>query len=208
MLPSNGLRGHLGSQEYWPVYAEAERLGCALSVHGGCHANFGIDHLDVWPFVHALGHPWGQMIALAGIVSNGILDRHPGLRIAFLEGGVNWFITCLERFDNSWSAFSQHDPAGRFCAVEPGGRVSDYVLAHADAGRVFVGCEGDEFGLARLVALVGSSPLVFSSDFPHEVTAATCRHEIDELQENPDLADPDKRAILAGNAERLYDLSV
>ena len=73
MLPSNGLKGHLGSREYWPVYAEAERLGCALAVHGGCHANFGIDYLDVWPFVHALGHPWGQMIALAGIVS----QRHP-----------------------------------------------------------------------------------------------------------------------------------
>ena len=150
MLPSNGLKGHLGSREYWPVYAEAERLGCAVAVHGGCHANFGIDHLDVWPFVHALGHPWGQMIALAGIVSNGILDRHPGLRIAFLEGGVNWFVTCLERFDNSWAAFSQHDPDGRFCAVEPGGRVSDYVLAHADAGRIFVGCEGDELGLGPL----------------------------------------------------------
>lgn len=204
MLPSNGLKGHLGSREYWPVYAEAERLGCALSVHGGCHASFGIDHLDVWPFVHALGHPWGQMIALAGIVSNGILDRHPGLRVAFLEGGVNWFVTCLERFDNSWAAFSQHDPAGRFCSVEPGGRVSDYVLAHADAGRIFVGCEGDELGLARFVELVGSAPLVFSSDFPHEVTADTCRQEIGELLENPDLAHSDKQAILAGNAERLY----
>ena len=55
---------------------------------------------------------------------------------------------------------------------------------------------------------MGSSPLVFSSDFPHEVTAATCRHEIDELLENPDLADPDKQAILAGNAERLYGFPV
>ena len=52
--------------------------------------------------------------------------------------------------------------------------------------------------------LVGSAPLVFSSDFPHEVTAATCRHEIDELLENPALAGADKQAILAGNAERLY----
>ena len=204
MLPSNGLKGHLGSREYWPVYAEAERLGCCLAVHGGCHGGWGIDHLDVWPFVHALGHTWGQMIALAGIVSNGVLDRHPGLRIAFLEGGINWFVACLERFDNSWGAFSQHDPDGRFCAVAPGGRVSDYLLAHADAGRLFVGCEGDELGLARFVELVGSGPLVFSSDFPHEVTAATCRHEIDELLENPALAGADKQAILANNAERLY----
>lgn len=35
MLPSSGLRLHLGAQEYWPVYEEAERLGGALAVHGG-----------------------------------------------------------------------------------------------------------------------------------------------------------------------------
>ncbi len=78
------------------------------------------------------------------------------------------------------------------------------MLAHVDAGRIFVGCEGDELGLSRLVELVGSAPLVFSSDFPHEVTADTCRQEINELLENPDLVDADKQAILAGNAERLY----
>jgi len=37
MLPSNGegLRAHLGSKLYWPLYEEAERLGCSLAVHGG-----------------------------------------------------------------------------------------------------------------------------------------------------------------------------
>ena len=32
MLPSTGLKAHLGSREYWPIYAEAERLGCSLGV--------------------------------------------------------------------------------------------------------------------------------------------------------------------------------
>ncbi len=43
MLPSNGLRHHLGSKQYWPIYEEAERLGCPLAVHGGNHQNFGMD---------------------------------------------------------------------------------------------------------------------------------------------------------------------
>jgi predicted TIM-barrel fold metal-dependent hydrolase len=203
MLPSNGLKGHLGSPEYWPIFEEAERLGCCIAVHGGSHIGWGLDHLDVWPLIHALGHPWGQMIALAGIMGNGVFDRFPGLRIAFLEGGVNWFVTCLERFDNSWAAFSQHDPNGRFPAIDDS-RASDYLLGQIDAGRIFIGCEGDELGLGRFVELVGSKPLVFSSDFPHEVTSETCRHEIDELLENPALSGADKQAILADNAERLY----
>ena len=33
VLPSNGLKGNLGSKEYWPVYEEADRLGCVLAVH-------------------------------------------------------------------------------------------------------------------------------------------------------------------------------
>ena len=44
-LPSTGLKAHLGSKEYWPVYAEAERLGCSLAVHGGAHS--GIDRKSV-----------------------------------------------------------------------------------------------------------------------------------------------------------------
>jgi len=39
MLPSNGegIKGHLGSRVYWPIYEEAEKLGCCLAVHGGSH---------------------------------------------------------------------------------------------------------------------------------------------------------------------------
>src|SRR5947208_10333549 len=32
MIPSTGLKGHLGGKEYWPVYAEANRLGCCLGI--------------------------------------------------------------------------------------------------------------------------------------------------------------------------------
>ena len=34
MLPTRGLPNHLGAKEYWPVYEEADRLGCCLAVHG------------------------------------------------------------------------------------------------------------------------------------------------------------------------------
>lgn len=75
-------------------------------------------------------------------------------------------------------------------------------------GRIFVGCEGDELGLGPAVGLIGSTPFFFSSDFPHEVTEETCREEIDELLEQPDLTVADAAAILHGNAERLYRFPV
>jgi predicted TIM-barrel fold metal-dependent hydrolase len=81
-----------------------------------------------------------------------------------------------------------------------------YLQRHIECGRIFVGCEGDGPGLARLVQEFGPRPFVYSSDFPHEVTNATCKHELQELLDNPVLSSDAKAAILHGNAERLYRL--
>jgi predicted TIM-barrel fold metal-dependent hydrolase len=48
---------------------------------------------------------------------------------------------------------------------------------------------------------------VYSTDYPHEVDADTCKHELEELQENPELTAVDKEAILFRNAQRFYQLA-
>ena len=155
MLPSNGLKGHLGSTRVL-AGVRGGRTPRLLPVGARWQPQgLGIDHLDVWQFVHTLGHPAGQMISLAGLVANGVFDRYPGLRMAFLEGGVSWFLTCLERFDSSWASFRQLDPDGRFPRIPAGKKVSEYLVAHIDAGRIFIGCEGDELGLGPAVGLIG-----------------------------------------------------
>jgi predicted TIM-barrel fold metal-dependent hydrolase len=56
MLPSNGeaIQGHLGNKIYWPLYEEAEKLGCALAVHVGCLHNMGLDAFSTYYPAHAL----------------------------------------------------------------------------------------------------------------------------------------------------------
>jgi predicted TIM-barrel fold metal-dependent hydrolase len=206
MLPSVNVKGHLGSKEFWPIYEEANRLGCALAVHGGCHSGFGFDDMNVYAPVHALGHPFGQMVSFAGIVFNGLLDRYPNVRWAFLEGGVAWLLLVLERFDRSWETHVAYDPRGEVIQLRPGERVSDYVRRHIKEGRLYIGCEGEEPDLPYLVKRVGHEPFMFSSDFPHEVNAEMCQRELAEIKEAPELAAEDKAAILAGNAQRFYRL--
>ena len=104
---------HLGSEKYWPIYGEAERLGCAIAIHGGAHEGLLMDDLSPYAPVNALGHPMGQMIAFAGIIFNGIFDKFPGLRIGFMEAGSAWLLTCLERFTGSWESHVQFDPRRR-----------------------------------------------------------------------------------------------
>jgi predicted TIM-barrel fold metal-dependent hydrolase len=82
----------------------------------------------------------------------------------------------------------------------------DYLRRQFQSGRLFVGCEGDEPAIASVVKEIGPHALVFSSDFPHEVNNDSCREEIEELVENPDLDDAAKAGILHANAERFYNL--
>jgi len=207
LLPSTGLKSHLGDKLYWPVYAEADRLGCGLAVHGGAHSGLGFDHLNVFAAIHALGHPFGIAIVFASLVINGIFDKFPNVRFGFLEGGVGWFLLALERLEGSYKAFTPYDPRGEFLRLEPGESVADYIIRHVKAGRIYVGVEGEEPALAYAVKAVGPEAFVFSSDFPHEVNIDTCRHEVEEVLENDALSADDKRAIFYRNAERLYGLA-
>ena len=204
MLPSNGLAGNLGAKQYWPVYAEAERLGCSLSVHGGAHLRMGLDHLDVYPGTHALGHPFGLMISCAGIVMNGIFDKFPGVRIAFLEGGVAWLLLVLERFDRSYDTHIPHNTRGDIIRLQDGEKVSGYIKRLIKEGRFFVGCEGEEPEIGTAIKRVGPQPFLFSSDYPHEVNSAMCKHELAEIVGHEEMNDTDKESVLHRNAESFY----
>lgn len=206
MLPSTGLKDHLGAKEYWPVYAEADRLGCALGVHGGAHGGLGFDHMNVYTPVGALGHPFGLLINFAGVVFNGLLDRYPNARWGFMEGGVAWLLLALERFERAHETHIQYNPRGEL-APRPDESVCAYLRKHVAEGRLYVGCEGDEPAIAEAIRQIGSEAFVFSSDFPHEVNNAMCKEEIAELQAHPLLSAADKENVLWRNAARFYGLA-
>ena len=206
MLPSTGLKAHLGSKEYWPIYQEANRLGCCLSAHGGCHNGMGFDDLNIMAGIHALGHPFGITIGFVSMLLNGIFDKFPNVRFGFLEASVAWLLLAMERCESSYKGQPPVDPRGQYLKLESGESVSQYIVRHIKAGRIFVGVEGDEPELAYAVKKVGNEPFFYSTDFPHEVTNEICRHAIEEVLENEELTEEDKEAILYRNAERFYNL--
>jgi uncharacterized protein len=207
VIPSNSLHGPpLGAPTYFAIYEAANELGCCVAIHGGIHGHMGMDGLDPYAAVHAIGHPLGQMISLASIVFNGVLERFPKIRFGFLEGGVAWFLFCLERFDRSYETHVMRDLRGLYLKLQAGEKISDYIIRHVKARRIFIGCEGGEPLIATAVKMVGNQPFIYSTDFPHEVNAATCEKELTELIENHDLSDADKDAILHSNAVEFYRL--
>jgi hypothetical protein len=89
MLPSR-LAFQSWPSHYWPIYADAEKLGCALAVHGGCHHGMGLDTFETFVPIHGLSHPLSLIIALSGMLYHGVFDEFPRLRVGFLEGGAGW----------------------------------------------------------------------------------------------------------------------
>ena len=209
MLPSNGeaIQGHLGNRIYWPLYEEAEKLGCSLAVHVGCLHRMGLDAFATYYPAHALGHPFSLMIQCAGMLAHGVFDRFPKLRVAFLEGGATWVPFMMDRMDRSYHAgHMQLDLNGELIGgPKPGEKASEYFKKQLCDGRIFVGFDCDDDGLNTAVAKGGRQSFLFGSDFPHEVfDAAKCRHEIDELLERDDLTKHDKEAVLGANALNFY----
>lgn len=210
MLPSNGegIKGHFGAKLYWPIYAEAEKLNVPLALHVGALHHLGMDSIGVYYPVHALGHPFGIMTQAAAMLSYGIFDRFPKLRVGFLEGGATWVPFFMDRLDRSYPHHLQVDIQGEFLpSCNPKVMASEYFRRHVKAGRIFVGFDCDDRGLGFAVQEAGNEAFLFATDFPHEsFNAEHCRHEIHELLERKDISQTDKAAVLATNAKRFYGI--
>ncbi|MEL0083891.1 MAG: amidohydrolase family protein [Gammaproteobacteria bacterium] len=206
MLPPTGLPMLLGQEYYWKVFAAADTLGCALALHGGAHQNMGMDNQGIFAAAHALGHPFGLMLNFTDMLMNGVFERFENVRFGFMEGGLAWFLLCMERCSGSYGAFKPIDPRGNYLQLGKAEKVADRILGYIRSGRLFVGVEGDEPALSYAINSYGSDAFVFSSDYPHEVNKETIEDEIDELMELETITEADKAKVLAGNAQRFYGL--
>jgi predicted TIM-barrel fold metal-dependent hydrolase len=74
-VPATGF-GLLGDKRLHPLYAEAERLGCVIAVHGG-HAT--ADHMRYTRFIqrHTIGFPVSNIIAMTHMTYEGVFELFP-----------------------------------------------------------------------------------------------------------------------------------
>jgi predicted TIM-barrel fold metal-dependent hydrolase len=185
----------LGDARFAPIYETAERLGVMLGVHAsGSHlGGGGVELFPRFIQAHTCSHPFGQMRQLTSIVLEGVPERFPRLRLAFLEAGCGWVPYWMERMDDEYARRAAEAPALRR-------RPSEYVRG----GTLYFACEADEWLLPPAVRLVGERQIVYASDFPH--WDHSYPESLDELRRRGDLTETQKRLILGDNARRLYGL--
>lgn len=102
-IGSNINGRYIGSPEFEPFFAAAERLGMAIFVHAMRPA--GLERLIGPPaFEQVLGFPNEIGHSAASAITSNLLLRHPKLRIAFSHGGGSLAIL-LPRLQHGWHNF-------------------------------------------------------------------------------------------------------
>lgn len=160
VVPPNPVGGRtLSHPDYEPFWSACERRSIAVAIHEGTHARLptaGADRFTTRFALNASSHPLEQMLALLTLIEGGVLERHPGLRVAFLEAGCGWLPYWLWRLDASY-----HYMKGEV-AENVRMKPSEYFRRQC-----FIAIEPEEPGLPEVVRLLGAENLLFGSDYPH-----------------------------------------
>jgi uncharacterized protein len=100
---------YAGRPIHHPAYERlwdcAAGLGVPVTVHEGLSdgiPTLGRERFENPVMLHVLSHPFEQMAACAGLILTGVLDRHPSLKVAFLESGSAWLPYWLDRRTAMW----------------------------------------------------------------------------------------------------------
>ncbi len=180
-------------ERFWQC---AAALGVPITVHEGLSDSLptlGRDRFENPAILHVLSHPFEQMAACAGLIMTGVLDRHPNLRVAFLESGAGWFPYWLQRLDAHWETWNALLPAVRM-------KPSQYFRRQC-----VVSTDPEEEGIAAIVAQGGDENIVWASDYPHP-DAHFPGAVTQTLERMRDVPPASRQKVLATNAARFYAL--
>jgi len=196
-LRSNIVNGKAWHDPYYdPLWDTLEDLNIPVGFHEATGSrsrqsgeqfepNFGLRRIYAQPFE--------QMMGLGSFVAGGILERHPKLKVAFLEANCSWVPWLLWRLDEGYER--EADIFMPELTMAP----SEYFKRQC-----YVSVEPDETLARHVIEELGSDQIVFSTDYPHGDSKYPAA--VERFLELP-LAEEDKRKILWDNCARFYSVT-
>jgi predicted TIM-barrel fold metal-dependent hydrolase len=196
-IPPSCNGKELDDPYYEPFWAEAERLSIGVCVHETMQVlseiPMGERHRDMFPLLHAGTFVMNYMLALGRLIYGGVLDRHPKIRIAFLESGATWLPYWIERLDKYAVNMSDALPDLKKAPHE-------YIC---EGDQLYFALEPDEKLFREVVDIVGEDRLMYASDYPHWDAERGAVKEIHEIKE---FSESRKRKLLRDNVSRFLGL--
>lgn len=159
MLPTGSGRRY-GAPEYRPIFEAAERHGLAVSFHQSLMTTPALGVPRYFFEWHLLAAPQAGMAHVVSLVSGGVFDQFPELRVNMLEAGFAWLPWFLGRMDENFKEFREEVPWVRQLPSEHVRRAVRFStqplgdLAPGDLNRLINDYQIDDL-------------IMFSSDYPH-----------------------------------------
>jgi aminocarboxymuconate-semialdehyde decarboxylase len=154
-IASNVLGRALHGEEYEEFWSEAERLQMPVFIHA-MPADFG-ERLPAGLIpIAAFAVGADALLACAGIITSGLAERHPRLRLAFSHG-AGGFPMMLPRAMYFWGKTWNEEPSDSGEGLSP----AELTRRFYYDGLVF-----DRRALRFLIDLVGHRQVLVGSDFP------------------------------------------
>jgi predicted TIM-barrel fold metal-dependent hydrolase len=181
--------------DYEPFWSAAEDLDFSIGLHEGASGGMpqaGVDRFAKRGAKHIVSHTVEMMLAAMSVIWEGVCDRHPRVRIAFLESGGGWIAGWLDRMDRHFDDKGFNDSG---LSMRP----SDLFQRNC-----WISFEPVEGSLNVLADYIGPHKILWATDYPHPDGFFPGAPAM--IAGRPELSEATKREILGGGARRFYGL--
>jgi predicted TIM-barrel fold metal-dependent hydrolase len=151
-----------GQKRYWPIFEAA----CAANLPIGIHA-FGNGGYPIsgsgWPSYYIeemTGHAQNTQSVLTSLVTEGVFERFPKLRVALIEGGFSWLPSLAWRLDKCWRRLKEETPELKRLP-------SEYIREHVWLTTQPVDEPEPGEHLRDVIDWIGWDRVMFATDYPH-----------------------------------------
>lgn len=184
---TNVAGNELSDPAYAPFWAKAEKLGALVVIHPNGFTEG--KRLERFYFNNVIGNPLETTIALHYLIFDGVLERHPNLKILAVHGG-GYLGGYWGRIDHAWGARSD-------CRAELPNPPTSYLK------KVFVDSVVFTPGqLRNLVETFGADRVLMGTDYPFDMADYDpVGHVVSSGLDEATVA-----AICGGNAKQLLGL--
>jgi aminocarboxymuconate-semialdehyde decarboxylase len=184
---TNVVGKELSDPEFAPFWKKAEELGALVVIHPNGFT--GGERFSRLYFNNVIGNPLDTTIALHYLIFDGVLERHPNLKIMAVHGG-GYLAGYSGRIDHAWGA--RTDVANHLPKPP-----TEYLKKVYVDTVVFTAHQ-----LEYLVKLFGADHVLMGTDYPFDMADYDpVGHVVEAALDEKTIA-----AICGGNAKRLLGL--
>jgi aminocarboxymuconate-semialdehyde decarboxylase len=191
IIPSTAGGRALDEPQFEPFFALCEKLGIVLFMHPT--TAMPSDRFHMYGIHVLVGFPFETTLAVTRMIFNGVLERHPNLKLVLAHGGGN-LVFLRGRLDSAYDATGWE--------ADPYFKQHITMRPSAYLDRLYYDtCALNERSNRFVIETMGADRVVFGSDYPFDIGDPEGKRSVPVVDSLPPL---DREKIYSGNVIRLF----